>query len=74
MDPVQRNQAVFKKLDEEISLFIEGLSKASSQLDQLLLTSNPIGGGLQRDIIQLRKDLKEMVQDAMLIKHEVREL
>ena len=74
MDPIQRNQAIFRKFDEEISQFIEGLSAASFQITQLVQTFKPIENNLHADILQLQKDLKKVVQDAIRIKHEVREL
>ena len=85
MDPIERNQSRFHKIDEEISLFIElfrhDRGGAVSQMDKLVKTSELIGGGLHRDILQLQKDFLagssnevRVIQDALRIKHEIREL
>jgi hypothetical protein len=85
-----RNPDLFKQLDEEITLFIESMTdraKADYAMGQMLKTASKIGGQPLQDVEQLvldyrklmhrpldEKNKKILTQDALRIKHEVREL
>ncbi len=85
MDPIQRNQSLFNQIDMEISDFIESLPKdivhATAALDALMVTAGTIGGSLLKDVQKLRHDFlkapgnkSKIAEDALRIKHELKEL